>query len=64
MEWVLKGDAEAEFLQNANLVGSCVLANFTKVMATMALHVFPTYAYHDQRQYMQKFLRKPPDTRV
>ena len=40
MERVLKGDAKAEFLQQANLVGSCTVANFTTVMATMTVHIF------------------------
>ena len=61
MESVLKGYAKAEFLQKPNLVGSCTVANFTKVMATMTVHVFLTYAYFDQRQYLQRYLRKPPD---
>ena len=39
---VLKGDAQAEFLQQANLVCSCTVTNFTTVMATMTVHVFPT----------------------
>ena len=30
-------------------------------MATMTVHVFPTYAYYDQRRYMQRYLGKPPD---
>ena len=47
MERVLKGDAKAEFLQQANLVGSRTVANFTTVMVTMTVHVFPTYAYCD-----------------
>ena len=64
MERVLKGDAKAEFLQQANLVGSRTVANFTTVMATMTVHIFPTYAYHDQRRYMQRYLRKPPDMKV
>ena len=54
IKWVVKGGAKAEFTQQANLVGSCSLANFTTVMATMTLYVFPTYAYCDQRRYMQK----------
>ena len=53
---------KAEFLQQANLVGSCTVANFTIVMATMSLHVFPTYTYCDQRQYM--YLRKPPEKKT
>ena len=54
MERVLKGDAKAEFLQQASLVGTRTVANFTTVMATMTVHVFPTYAYRDQRRYMQR----------
>ena len=30
----------------------------------MIVHAFPTYAYHDQRQYIQRYLRKPPDMKV
>ena len=40
MERVLKGDPKAEFLQHANLIGSCTVANFTTVMATMTVLVF------------------------
>ena len=50
MERALKGDAKAEFLLKANFLGSHTVANFTKVMATMTVNIFPTYAYHDQRQ--------------
>ena len=64
MERVLKGDAKAEFLQQANLVGTRTVANFTTVMATMTVHVFPTYAYRDQRRYMQRYLKKPHDMKV
>ena len=46
---MLKGDAKAVFLQQANLVGSCTVANFTMVMVTMTAHVLPTYDYCDQR---------------
>ena len=47
MERMLKGDAKAEILQQDNLVGIRIVANFTWVMATMTVHVFPTYAYCD-----------------
>ena len=47
MERVLKGDTKAEFLQQANLVGSHTVANFTTVMVTMTVHIFTTYAYCD-----------------
>ena len=30
----------------------------------MTVHIFPTYAYCDQRQYMQTYLRKPPDMKI
>ena len=33
MEWVLKGDVKEEFTQQANLVRSCTVGNFTSVMA-------------------------------
>ena len=61
MKSVLKGDAKAKLLQTANLVGGCTVANFTTVMTTMTVHVFLTYTSHDHRQYMQRYIRKPPD---
>ena len=64
MEKMQKGDAKAEFLQKANFVGSRTVANFTTVMATMTVHVFPTCAYCDQRQYLQRYLRKSPEMKV
>ena len=64
IERVPKGDAKAEFLQKANLVGSCTVANFTTVMTTMTVHVFPAYAYCGQRKYIQRYLRKPPEVRA
>ena len=48
MERVLKNDAKAKFLQKANLINSCTVVNFTTVMTTMIVNVFPTYAYRDQ----------------
>ena len=64
MERVLEVDAKAEFLQKANLVGSCTVANLAKAMATMTVHVFPNNAYCDQKPYMQRNLRKLPDMKV
>ena len=64
IERVLKGDSKAEFVQYAYLVGSSTVTNFTTVMATITVHVFPTYAYYDQRQNMQRYSRKPPAMRV
>ena len=59
-----EGDTKAEFHQNANLVGSRTVANFTTVMETMTVHVFPIYAYCNQRQFMQRYLRKLPDIKL
>ena len=47
MERVLKGDAKAEFLQQADLGGSCTVANSTTLMVTSTVHVFPTFANCD-----------------
>ena len=33
-------------------------------MATMIVHTFPTYAHLNQRRYMQRYLKKPPDMKV
>ena len=33
-------------------------------MATMNVHIFPTHVYRDQRRYMQRYLKKPPDMKV
>ena len=64
MERVLKGDAKAEFRQQAILAGNHTVVNFTTVMNKMTAHIFPTYANRDQRRYMQRYLRKPPDMKV
>ena len=61
----LIGDAKAEFLQQSNLAQPCTVANYTTVMMnTIIAHIFPTYANCDQRQYMQRYLRKPPEMKV
>ena len=64
MERVLVGDIKAEFWQQANLAGSHIVANFTAVMEKMTGHIIPTYANINQRQYMQRYLRKPPEMKV
>ena len=58
MERVLKGDAKAKFTQHANLVGSRTVGNFTTIMATMTVHIYPVLAYQDQKQYMYRYIRK------
>ena len=63
-ERVLKGDAKAEFTQQTNLVGSCTVGNFTTVMATMTVHIFPVLAYQDQKRYMYRYLRKPKTMKI
>ena len=64
MERVLTGDTKAVFCQKANLAGLHKVAKCNTVMNKMTAHIFPTYANHDQRQYMQRYLRKPPDMKV
>ena len=39
MEKVLKGDFKGEFTQQANLVGSLIVDNFTTVLAKMTMHI-------------------------
>ena len=55
VERSLKGIAKTEFTQQANLVGSCTVDNFTMVMTTMTVHIFPVLAYKDQKQYMYRY---------
>ena len=64
MERVLKGDAKVEFTHQANLVGSCTVGNFTKVMATMTVCIFPVLANCYQNRYMYRYLRKPNTMKV
>ena len=64
IERMLKGDTKDEFLQQANLVGSYTVANFNTILATVTVHIFPTHAYSYQRQYMQRYLRKPPEMKA
>ena len=58
MENVMKGDTKAKFTQHAKIGGSCNVTYFSKVMETMAVHIFPTYVYFDQKQYLQRYFRK------
>ena len=58
MERVLKDDGKAEFTQQANFVGSYIVGNFTMLMATMTVHIFPVLAYQHQNPYMYRYLRK------
>ena len=52
MKWVLKGDAKTKFTQQANLVGSCTIGNFTTVMAAIIVHIIPVLVYQDQKRYI------------
>ena len=64
IERVLKGDAKTEFTQQANLVGSCTVGNFTTVMATMTVHIFPVLASEDQKLCMYRYLSKSKTMKV
>ena len=64
MERVLKGDAKAEFDAKANAAGTRTVEHFEQVMNQMTAHVFPTYAYRDQKRYLARYIRKPPSMKV
>jgi hypothetical protein len=64
MDRVLKGDAKAEFTVKANAEGTKTVEHFEIVMNKMTAHVFPTYAYRDQKRYLTRYLRKPPGMTV
>ena len=64
MERVLKRDAKAEFLQQANFVDDCTVANFTTQITTVTVHIFLIYAYCNQRQYLKMYLGEPHDMKV
>ena len=61
---VLQGDAKAEFDRQADNAGNQTVANFQSVMTAMTVHVFPRYAYRDQKRYLQRYLAKPVDMKV
>ena len=58
MERVLKGHAKAKFTEKANLVGRRTVANFSMLMATMTVHIFPAPAYQDQKSYMYRYWKE------
>ena len=64
MERVLKGDAKAEFIVKANAEGTKTVEHFEVVMNKMTTHVFPTFAYRDQKRYLTRYMRKPPGMKV
>ena len=45
IERLLKSDVEAVFLQQLNSVGRRRDANFTMIMATTIVHLFPNYCH-------------------
>ena len=64
MDRVVKGDAKAKFIQQANLEGSSTVGNLTTVMATIIVHIFPALAYQDQKWYIYRYLRNPKTMKV
>ena len=58
MEMLLKGDRKARFLQQANLTGSHTVSNFSVVMMTMTLNIFPKDTFKDRKQDLCRDLRK------
>ena len=64
MTRLVNDDAKVEFTQQANLIGSCTVGNFTTIMVTMTVHIFPVLAYQDQKRYMYRNLMKPKTMKV
>ena len=53
IERVLKGGANFDLPQKANLGGYCTVDNFISVTAKITRHIFSTYAYCDQ--YLKRY---------
>ena len=64
MERVLKGDAKAEFISRAAAEGNRSTEHYKAVMKKMTKHVFPAFAYRDQKRYLSWYLRKPVGMKV
>ena len=58
MERVLKGDAKAEFKAKADNMRTKTVDHFEQVMNSMTAHVFPTYAYRDQKRYLSRYCHR------
>ena len=64
MEMGLKGDTKVKFTQQANLVESHCVSNFTMKIVTMTMHIFLKHAYLDQKLYIRIYLRRPKEMKV
>ena len=51
IETILRGDAKTKFALQANLVGDYTVGNFTMVMATMTVYIFPVLEYQGQIRF-------------
>ena len=58
MEHILKGDAKPEFISHSTAQGNRIIEHYAIVMANMTKHVFPAFAYRDQKHYLSRYLRK------
>ena len=58
MERAVTGDAKAKCLQQANLAETHAVANFTTVMNTINIHIFPTYANEKSKAIHAKVSKK------
>ena len=55
-ELLLTGDAKATFNQSTQVIGIRTFVNFNKVLAEMTKHVFPAYAFCEQKRYLHRHL--------
>ena len=61
LDRVLQGDAKAEFTHQVNLMGSHTVSNFTTVVGTTTVYIFPALAYQD---HIYRYIRKPKTMKV
>ena len=58
MERVLMNDAKTELQARTKEIRTSSKDNFNDIMRALSAHMFPTFAYCDQKRYMTRYLRK------
>ena len=58
------GNAKAEFISRATAGGNYTVEHCAIVMANIMKHLFPAFAYRDQKRYLSWYLRKPTGMKV
>jgi len=60
-ENVMTRDALAFFKRKTLKAPARTAVRYNIVMTELTAHVFPVHAYHEQKRYMRRFLRKPKE---